>query len=632
MLVIKGKECKENGLKKEWSEANINGSYIYNNLLCYNTKLEHSMLAILLNNKWLSLVASLNEKAVIDKRVYILNRFKELNEKKQDKERKNYLNKFYIDYNPNFIYDISGQKLTRSILLVHDRNITVVKYSYEGKVPIQLEISPLIVAEEHFKHKTDINLIQEEKYIKILFSDKRDLFIYFNSWKFNQEKKDFINEELKKKERYISPGIFSSDLTLEKKECFLGISAERIGEDNIKEIFNREIDRRKTGLTTRNIKHKLYQNIILSTDFYIKKEKDMLLLKNALSEQHISFQTLINSLDIFLVMRRPDSIKDLLKYLINNNNKGIIPEFFNKETDSFIYNSLDNSFWYLLFILKYIEYTGDWKFVKDFLWEKIKLIMHNFYNNHIPEVKIDFDGLLVLNRDINNKFSRNKIIEYLPGKNIALNCLWYNAVRIMELLSAKFADIEYHTRTEEIAFIIKKNFFYKFWDKEKEYMDNRIDIPPDKNKDDSLRPYQIFICSLPYSDLVRFKTKRKILKVIEEKLLTPYGLMTLSADSKNFIGQYNSDKPESAYNGIIHPYLLFHYITAYMKLNKYSKAAKKQVKSWLVQFEKIIKQNKIGFFPQQINTEAGYSFSGYSDYSLTLSSYLKVQADEIGSL
>ena len=80
MLVIRGKECKENALLKEWSESNLNGTYIYNNLLCHNTKPEHSLLTIPYKNKLLTLVSALREELRIDNNIYFLNLFQQHNE------------------------------------------------------------------------------------------------------------------------------------------------------------------------------------------------------------------------------------------------------------------------------------------------------------------------------------------------------------------------------------------------------------------------------------------------------------------------------------------------------------------------------------------------------------------------
>lgn len=642
MLVIRGQMCKDYALQKEWLESNLNGSYIYNNLLCHNTLPEHSLLTIPYQNKMLTLVSSVIEEINIDDNVYFTNSL--INPDKGNKinisgEDKLYLEKFYIDDHLNFLYNFDGVKLLKSLILVNDKNITILKYKiFSPEKNIKLLISPLISIKEHntlSQQSVELkkyNVVKEQNYIKFIHSDDVNIFFYFDMAEFKNNKKNIHNNRIKEGETYLCPGDFFYQLTPDNNECYFVIAGERIKEADISTIFNNEIKRRMDLLDTLAIKNELYKNIILAASFYLKRKDDMTFLKNSILNSPISFQVMINSLNILFTLRKIDAIKDLLKFFIGNHQQGIIPEYFDHAGKKNIYNSIDNSFWYLLNVLKFIEHTGDWKFVKDHLWEKIKLIIHNFYNNHIPCIKFDSDGLLLLNLAPNDKFNKGKLIEYQCGKHIALNILWYNTARITELLAAKFADIEYHTRSEDVVFLIKKNFYSKFWNKEKDYFNYRIEIPPDNQNDDSLRPYQIFAASLPFDDLIHYKTKQRILNVIQSKLLTSYGLMTLSADSKNYIQRYDPKNDQSAYNGTIHPYLLFHYVTAILKMNKYSKHARMEVKNILLNFEKKIKTNIVGFFPEFINSVQPNDSAGSMEYSLAMSEYLKIRSEELDSI
>ena len=622
MLVIRAQKCKENGLQNEWLESNLNGSYIYNNLLCQNTKPLHSLLTVPWQNKMMTLVSSLIEEINIDENRYFTNSFKQ---KSKTKKENNYnLERFYINEHPNFIYNFRGIKLLKSILLVNDKNTTIIKYKLlKPDKSIKLSISPLISTKEHnstagWSDKFKYNIIQEPDYIRFTRSDDINIFFYFLKCSFAFKNNDKKNNQNK--------------ITGNNDECWFSISSERLKEPDISIIFNNEVERRKSLLDKLKIKNELFKNIIISSGFYIKKKDKTTLLKNSLVNPSTSFQDMINSLNILFTLKEFDTIKDILKFLGSNIKQGLVPEHFDHDNKKFIYSSIDNSFWYLLYLLKFIEFTGDWKFIKDNLWEKVRLIVHNFYNNHIPGIKVDFDGLLLLKTDIGDEFNKGKIIEYAAGKHIALNILWYNAVRITELLSAKFADIEYHTRAEELGFIIKKNFYFKFRDKEKDYFHYRVEIPPTGWKDDSFRPYPIFLISLPFDDLVHYRTKQKIIDSIEDKLLTPFGLMSLAADSNNYIENFNSEKPQSAYNGTIHSYLLFHYITAVLKLNKYSSSARKEVKNLLVNFEKKIKTDIVGFFPRYANSKEPHESAGILDSPITMSEYLRVRAGELGSI
>ncbi len=611
MLVIRGQKNQENALKNEWLESNIHGSYIYNNLLCCNTQPMHSLLTIPFQDKLITLVSSVDEEININNRAY------SINPSGKGRENDNYLEKFYLDEHPNFIYNFNGVKLLKSILLVNNMNITIIKYELlqsDNPSSVILSISPLISVKEHDSKTCEIkkfkyNIVKEPDYVKFIGSNEINIFFYFNKGEFNKHIHNNFTE--KEEETHLSPGAFTCQLTPGENEYWFSISSERLKDTDISAAFYNEVERRKTLQDKITRKNQLYRNIILSSSFYINRKDNISLLRNSLLNPTISFQTMIISLTILFTLKRIDTLKDILKFLGSNIKQGIIPEQFDNNKKVFTYNSIDNSFWYLLNLLKFIEYTGDWKFIKDHLWEKIKLIIHNFHDT-ISGIRVDTDGLLLCDINPDERFNKDKLIEYTPGKHIALNILWYNAIRIIEILSARFADIEYHTRAIELGFTIKKKFFSKFWNKEKGYFNNSVDIPHAGGKDNSLRPYQVFLVSLPFDDLILYKTKQQILEIIKDKLLTPYGLMTLSNDSKKYEGR-------SVYNGMSHPYLLFHYLSAVLKLNKYSRQAKKEVKHLLTNFEKKIKENIIGFFPQFTISDKPHESARQMDFSITMS-------------
>ncbi|MBU1076135.1 MAG: glycogen debranching enzyme N-terminal domain-containing protein, partial [Spirochaetes bacterium] len=546
------------------------------------------------------------------------------------------LEKFYIDVHPHFIFNINGVKLEKSLLLVHEKNIMIIKYKLlHPDRSLSLTLSPLICIRKIDSDDQLINMkykvVKEAGYIKYIHSEKFNIFFNHSDSLYTEKKETVTNEFLKDPQIYTSIGEFTYELTPDNDTLYFSISSERIKEADLSLLFDKEINRRTELITKLKIKNELYKTLSFTTDQYLKKENDHYFIKNSLLSPYISFQLMINSFPALISLRKWDQIKSIVRYLADNIKDGLIPESYDKNKKKFQYDSIDNSFRYLLFLFKFIEFTGDWKFVKDFLWEKIKPIFHNFQNNHIENIKIEYDGLLSINLDPDHKFNTGKLIEYSSGKNIALNILWYNAVKIIELLSAKFADIKDHTHAEEISFTIKKNFYYKFWNNEKKYMNNIIDIPPFNKNDEDLTPFQVLTMSLPFDDLIHYKTKESILIQVREKLLTPFGLRTLSPDSKNFIPNFSISQASSSHSGVIHPYLLFHYMTAHMKIHKYSKTAKKEVKYLLINYEKKLKQNNIGFFPQYVNSLPPYESSGLMDLSLSLSEYLRIRHEELGS-
>ena len=98
-----------------------------------------------------------------------------------------------------------------------------------------------------------------------------------------------------------------------------------------------------------------------------------------------------------------------------------------------------------------------------------------------------------------------------------------------------------------------------------------------------MRPNQIYAVSLPFSPLNR-PQQESVVDVVQDKLLTPFGLRTLDKDDSRFVGQYTggSQHRDAAYhNGTCWPYLIGPFIEAYLRVNDSSKQSKRKAMRYL---------------------------------------------------
>jgi glycogen debranching enzyme len=161
--------------------------------------------------------------------------------------------------------------------------------------------------------------------------------------------------------------------------------------------------------------------------------------------------------------------------------------------------------------------------------------------------------------------------EITPRKGMAveIQALWYNTLRIMQLLAGKFGEVELAQEYALMADESRRSFNDRFWDSKKECL---FDVVDNDVIDTSLRPNQIFAVSLDFSMIDKVKGL-KVIESVTRELATSYGLRTLSSDDPKFIGKYEGDRRarDIAYhNGAIWPWLLGPYITAYLKVYDYT--------------------------------------------------------------
>ena len=150
------------------------------------------------------------------------------------------------------------------------------------------------------------------------------------------------------------------------------------------------------------------------------------------------------------------------------------------------------------------------------------------------------------------------------GKPVEIQALWYNALRIMEDLAARFEDEERGKQCSSLASRASETFNRIFWNNDIHCL---YDVVEDGLPDRSIRPNQIFAVSLHHSMLSADRA-RAVVETLERELLTPVGLRTLSPADPRYRGTYQGDQRnrDSAYHqGTVWPWLLGPFISAYVK-------------------------------------------------------------------
>ena len=160
------------------------------------------------------------------------------------------------------------------------------------------------------------------------------------------------------------------------------------------------------------------------------------------------------------------------------------------------------------------------------------------------------------------------------GCPVEVNALWYNALMIFSQIAVELqGDTE---GTEQLAEKVKESFKACFLN-EKGYL---ADVYTDENRQDNeVRPNQLYALSLPFS-LLEKQEEEQVVAMVEEQLLTPLGLRSLSSQSTDFRPVYggNAWSRDTAYHqGTVWAFLLGEYYLAYLKVNNRSEKAKKQV-------------------------------------------------------
>jgi glycogen debranching enzyme len=145
--------------------------------------------------------------------------------------------------------------------------------------------------------------------------------------------------------------------------------------------------------------------------------------------------------------------------------------------------------------------------------------------------------------------------------------LWYNA---LQLLAQWVRELQYTGATpplSQMADAARASFNDRFWYAEGGYLYDVVDGEP--GDDPSCRPNQVFAISLrhPVLDQRRWQP---VLEVVQQRLLTPVGLRSLSPEHPDYKPQYHGDlrSRDAAYHqGTVWAWLIGPFVDAWIKLH-----------------------------------------------------------------
>lgn len=292
---------------------------------------------------------------------------------------------------------------------------------------------------------------------------------------------------------------------------------------------------------------------------------------------------------------------------------GLIPNMFPDGKNEGRYNTADASLWFFHAIDRYLNYKND----NDFL-EKLMPKLREIIKFHIEGTKFGIhvdlsDGLLVQGQEgfaltWMDAVVDNLVVTPRRGKAVEINALWYNALCLMVEWMERFGEHE-----KEILFLKRQadqcyeTFNKKFWNEEKGYL---FDVVEGENGNDAAcRPNQLFSISLKYPILKR-EYWASVFNIVNKKLLTPFGLRTLSPDHPDFKVRYQGNLflRDCAYHqGTVWPWLIGPFIDAWLKVypNK-----KEEAVDLLEKFTPYLSSGGIGTISEIFDADAPYTHRG----------------------
>ncbi len=343
--------------------------------------------------------------------------------------------------------------------------------------------------------------------------------------------------------------------------------------------------------------------------------------------------TMIAYTGLTLCTGRFDDARDILLTFAQYAKDGIIPNMFPDDGQAPLYNTADASLWYFYAVYKYLTYVDTdeaYSFVKEKIYPVLTDIISAYKNGTDYSIFMDEDALIHAGSGLDQvTWMDVRVGDWVAtprhGCPVEINALWYNALKVMELLADRFgddsryyADMADHTRT---------SFNANFWNEEAGFLYDVVADEPDP----TIRPNQIYAVSLPFTMLSPEK-EASIVKVVQDKLYVGCGLRSLDPDHKDYHPIYLGalSKRDAAYHqGTAWGFLLGGFITAYVKVHGASPATAKKAFELLDPVQKHLWENCIGSICEIFDGDAPHLGRGCYAQAWSVGEVLRCYAEDV---
>ena len=600
------------GITKEWIITNGIGGYSSSTIFGINTRKYHGLLVAPLTPpaRRHLILSKLDESIDIGNKKYTL--YSNMC-KNYISEGFKYQEEFEKDYIPIFTYKIKDITIKKLICMEYGKNTICILYKIDNPGnTAKFTLSPVMNFRDFHtmttNHEFSIKQNIKGKKVKVEIDNNSSNPIYMhisdgtyiehyndtfnNMYYIEEENRGFFPEE-----NLCVPGRYEINIPAEsqKEIAFICSLEENIEEINVKKVINKEIIRinelmYKTGLLEEKQdieklskeeieKRNLLRNFVIATDNFIVYRPSFAL--HTIIAGYPWFldwgrDSLIAFEGLLLVTKRFDIARDVLLTLTRDIKFGLVPNGYSGYDNRPLYNSVDSSLLLFEAVYKYLQYTGDYKFIENNIYEKLVLIIDNYIKGidlDDNNIFFDIDGLIssgtenTQNTWMDAKYG-NHAFTPRNGKAVEVNAMWYNSLKILDELSNKFGKRKQAGKYKELAKNTKESFEKQFYNKKKKCLYDVIG-------DAKIRPNQLFATSLSYPVLEpNGKIAEEMFETVTKKLLNKYGLKTLAKGEKDYIDVYEGDgfKRDSSYHqGITWPWLLGLYYNTINNKIKYQK-------------------------------------------------------------
>jgi predicted glycogen debranching enzyme len=395
-----------------------------------------------------------------------------------------------------------------------------------------------------------------------------------------------------------------------------------------------EIQRREKLAASAPVKDPLARTLaVAAAQFIARRGNDWTVIAGYPWFMDWGRDTMISLPGLTLFNGRADVAKSIMRNFARHTDQGMLPNCFVDSGETAEFNTVDAALWFFEAARLYGATTNDYDFIEEELYPVFTQIIDWHIKGTRYNIKVAEDGLLNAGAPgaqltwMDAKIG-DWVVTQRSGKPVEIQALWYNALRIMEELAARFGDEDRRKKYSTMASMAGVNFNRVFWNKDARCL---YDVVDGGSADGSIRPNQIFAVSLHHS-MLSPEQARAVLETVERELLTPVGLRTLNRSDSRYRPTYGGDQyhRDSAYHqGTVWPWLLGPYVSAYVRVNGGTEQARAKAHELLRGIEQHLSEAGLGQISEIFDADSPHGSQGCFAQAWSVGEILRALCEDI---
>lgn len=392
----------ENGLNKEWLITNGIGGYSSSTIIGANVRKYSGLLVAPLTPpaRRFLILSKIDESVEIRGRKYDLytNVGKEYISKGFE-----YQQEFEKEIVPTFKYKIGTTQITKTICMDYRKNTVGVYYKVKtGGAKAKLTLAPIVNFRDfHTVNENHEFELRQEIYkgkVKLVVdrNSQTPIYMHISEGNYIEHQNDtfrnmFYIEEEKRgfsaEENHVVPGVYEVEIPAktEKEISFVCSLEANIEEIDVKDLIEKETKRMQEIFDNSELidkkDEKLIKKLLIASDNFIAYRPNFSL--HTIIAGYPWFldwgrDSLIAFEGLLLVTKRFEIAKEVLKTMIRDVKYGLVPNGYSGYDNRPLYNSVDASLLLFEQVQKYIDYTGDYEFVKTQMYKTMEDVIENY--------------------------------------------------------------------------------------------------------------------------------------------------------------------------------------------------------------------------------------------------------------